>query len=328
LPGSKLTFFPEDELHALQSGVPFSNLLKKTIDVPSSRSVRIIAHSLGNMVVNSALLQPNMEGVIDAYVMNDAAVAAEAFADDYLYSLFEIQTMFPHAVEYGYGNDQRWRSDWDDMRAGRPPTKDREGFEFPNFADLIKWTEMLRQESNPALFPQPEYALRWRQTRPATGVPPVGGSATPERGPWRGIFASNTRKTAIYNTYNSTDLVLTGAWVGSVGTQKPNLGPLGLLADDRSTQFWATLTNTGPEEEYLWDFRGNHANITRQWAELAHWFPPISVAAGSSAHQTLRSYDFSSWGGVHLLLSHSYMAGRPLPDVWGAFGILKGLLDE
>jgi hypothetical protein len=325
---STLVFFPEDEFHGLQAGIPLSRLLKEVIAVPRTRQVNLLAHSLGNIVVNSALLQDGMNGVIDTYVMNEAAIAAEVFSVNYSYSPVEVETFFPHGIDYGYSGDQRWQMEWEDMLAGRPPRRDREGFEFPDFSDVTRWHRNLEEKGNPALFPKPKYDLRWRQVRPRTGVPRSGASGSPERGPWRGFFASNIERTIIYNTYNATDFLLYLAWPTSVRAQKPNFGPLGILADNRATQFWALLPNTGPEEEYLWNFGGTHSNMTRQWAELAHWFPPLSLAAGQAFHANLRNWDFSPWGGVSPALSHGYMTGRPLPDVWGAYEALQTIFSE
>src|SRR5205823_4142425 len=55
---TNLVFFPEDEFHALQTGVPLAQLiLTLTSETSGSpRQIDVIAHSLGNMAVNSALM--------------------------------------------------------------------------------------------------------------------------------------------------------------------------------------------------------------------------------------------------------------------------------
>ncbi len=316
-------YFPEDEFHALQSGVPVSGILK---DLASGRRLDVIAHSLGNMVVNSALMQPGMSGVVRRFVMNDPAIAADAFDPNYPYSPQERTDYEFHARRYGFPDDAFWQAEWDDMNAGRP-YREADGGPVPDYTDLLRWEAKLRDEINPALYPKPRYELRWRQVRVAEPGP-VGTSETPERGPWRGLFAGNTSRAAIYNTFNTGDRILGLLWPQSQTLQKPNRGVLGLGSDNRIQQFWALLKNTGAEEEYLWEFSGTHANITRQWAELAHWFSSRSQATGRAPVDAVTSVDLSRWGGSSLsepVQTHGYMTGRPLSDVWGGYETLRDL---
>src|SRR4029077_9279283 len=55
---SNLFFFPVDEFHALQTGIPLAWFLLNLKTAPdfSTRQLDVIAHSLGNMAVNSALM--------------------------------------------------------------------------------------------------------------------------------------------------------------------------------------------------------------------------------------------------------------------------------
>jgi len=50
LPLSELTFFPDDEFHAFQTGVALSRLLKELKQ--GTRKVGVVAHSLGNLVTD------------------------------------------------------------------------------------------------------------------------------------------------------------------------------------------------------------------------------------------------------------------------------------
>ncbi len=371
-------FFPEDEFHALQTGVPLSRYL--TEDLPASTNgrkpfIEVIAHSLGNMAVNSALtLMPPF--TIDRYVMNEAAVPAEAFDANYQYSPTEMTNMFPHARDYGYSDaagvpqDARWQADWLNMQSGLPYKPNAvTGLLEPDLTDLQEWNAQI--ESNAELVPRPLYDVRWTQERPVETpdalfpVPPLDLSGTtPRRGPWRGFFAGNRARTTILNTWNGTDQALRiddgfAQYQGLLGLppelfptnfrlyvwylcqtlQKPtvrgglDLG-LGLRPDNRSVQFWARLKDANSLEEYTWS-GGNHANITRQWAELAYWFPALSGAAGATPIAVLQNQPFRQYGGddsanaeYASFTSHTYMTTKAFHEVWGAYGRLRDFLAD
>jgi hypothetical protein len=210
---STAVLFPEDEFHALQAGVPLSALLREVIDKPSSRRVDVIAHSLGNMVVNSALMQPGMGHVVNTFVMNEAAVPAEAFNTNYTYSELERRTMFPQARRYGYSDapgdalDGVWRTEWADMEAGHPLLPGTDGTApTPDFAHMAAWK--LERDSDTHLFPKPRYETRWSQQGRPDELPGTDTVPVPRRGPWKGFFAANRTKVRLVNTYNPNDQVL------------------------------------------------------------------------------------------------------------------------
>src|SRR5262249_31576580 len=75
-------YFPDDEFKALQSGVPLADLFVRLSK--HNNQTFLIAHSLGNMIVNSALARPEVSpGMVSKYIMNEAAVPAEAFASNF-----------------------------------------------------------------------------------------------------------------------------------------------------------------------------------------------------------------------------------------------------
>ena len=263
-----------------------------------------------------------MDDIVDTYIMNEAAVSADAFDGDYAYSFVEESTMFPHAETLGYPDDARWTQEWQNMKAGFPPTPVPGGATLPraDFTDLSEWQRKLKEDIDPALTPKPIYDLRWRQSRLQEEL------TSPALGPWRGYFAANRSRARIVNTYNSTDAVLFLAWPLAQRLQKPNVGLLGLSSDDRKTQFWAALVDTGPAQEYLWEFEGQHAAVTRQWAELANWFPAISIAAGQAIHSALENVDFTDSGGVGPKLSHTYLTDKPFDEVWSVYETLADIL--
>ena len=75
-----VTPYPPNEFNAMQTAVPFGVFL--TDPDPKSgvggRHIQVMAHSLGNMVVNEAIsMLPDR--TVKRYIMNEAALAAEAF---------------------------------------------------------------------------------------------------------------------------------------------------------------------------------------------------------------------------------------------------------
>jgi hypothetical protein len=70
--------FPWDEFRALQSGMPLATTISSLRDDGFSK-VTVIAHSLGNLVANSAISSDNLRGSPDLLLMIDGAVPAEAF---------------------------------------------------------------------------------------------------------------------------------------------------------------------------------------------------------------------------------------------------------
>jgi hypothetical protein len=320
LPETEPLYFPDDEYNALQTGVPLSAFFNQLRSGHPSIAIDVIAHSLGNMVVNSAL-RLSEPRVLDRYVMIDAAVPAEAFDPDYIPDEQELTQMTLWAVQNGYPDDAIWRDQWRTM------------LEFsavpvcsPDLLDCSKshyqrWQDKLSLV-NPKLRPKPEYAIRWRKAR-------FGNS------PWRGLFKPRPGGPAVYNFFSATDHLLRidtnlppSAWRASQIIQKPKVpGLLGTLPrDNERTQYWALLDNTSVSEEYLWasaDPGNDHSGITREWAELAYWFQPVSGPVGSMPLRGVssdRNVSMADIGGgdspFELLLSHTYPTQRALPEVW------------
>jgi hypothetical protein len=96
--------------------------------------------------------------------------------------------------------------------------------------------------------------------------------------------------------------------------------------------FWAALWNTGPAEDDVFESgTGSHANLTRQWAELAYWFPAASRAAGRGPVMGATNHDFTLYsmppvGTPFSVESHGYMTAKKLPEVWGAFEQVRDIL--
>ncbi|MFP5247532.1 MAG: alpha/beta hydrolase, partial [Thermoanaerobaculia bacterium] len=300
--------YPEDEYRAFATGVPLAKYLKTVKGNNAERKIRILAHSLGNLAVNSALSRPelaaeNGQKVIETYVMNEAAFPAEATDAGYPE---DATTLWgePHAQVYGLRNDTPWEADWlmMDLVPGGGLLRDM----------WMNNLEKMRNESginitNPYEF----YVQRWRQVRPADGVPEFDTSGVrANRGSWRGIFHRNRERARIYNTWSANDMVLRVIWRANQLEQKP-LSRVGRIvlerglrvlwqyytrelpidvelppfrsADNVFSQNW-TLLDHGPTNTH-WDSvfgaPGQYWTLKRQWGELAYWFPSTSYAAGN-----------------------------------------------
>ncbi|HEX5423969.1 MAG TPA: alpha/beta hydrolase [Candidatus Acidoferrales bacterium] len=163
--------FAPDEFSALQSGVPLAKWLSDQ-SLAYNRKIQIIAHSLGNMVVNSALSRPEIQGAaITTYLMNEAAVPAEAF-----YSTYPSDQAFDqHALDYGWSDtgqppvDKQWQDQWDQINQGIPLTGCDNGNLCPTYDYLNQWNATLSAPSY-VTSPAPQYFLRWNQER-SGGVP-------------------------------------------------------------------------------------------------------------------------------------------------------------
>ena len=297
-----------------------------------------MAHSLGNMVVNSAL-QRTGPGLVDNYVMNEPAVAAEAFKDpSQPFAPGEADQAILDVVKqrYGYPDDTAWFNQWIQMVNGQPG-----GLFGPDFTDFNNWNA----RTGPLPTPRPFYYERWTQVRPPDGVPDNGPQDIHNhRGPWKGYFFTNIQKVSgnFVNTFSAGDSILGPVWTSAQDDQKPYSGFLGLGAGDvdseRKDQLWATLSDNPFQlnygnEEALWSQvdrecelpQQNHYNTVRQWAELAFWFKALTRATGSGPVSSLTNYSFTAIGAVQnplttdLTKSHSYMTAKPFYEVKDGF---------
>jgi hypothetical protein len=73
--------FPAAEFRGFESGVAAARFLAMLKNGSPDRTLNVIAHSLGNLVINNALRRPEIGGshVVDRYIMHDAAVTSDAF---------------------------------------------------------------------------------------------------------------------------------------------------------------------------------------------------------------------------------------------------------
>ena len=330
-----------DEFNALQTGVPLADFLTSDLE---GREIKVFAHSLGNVVVNSALsLLPVQDPpIVRKYVMWDAAIPAEVFSSDYQYSSLEQQVLINPSTDWGYPDDRYWKLEWDLFINPNPQRKEI-------------WDSEL-EEVNGALEPLPVYFERWRQL------------GRPLRGPWTGRFEENLERTEIINVYNSGDHVLEiggsslqfstvplRLWQLSQTRMKPTVGPLGLLRTKPlqlapvrpihyrfGIRFWATLRDTEWEqEERLWSVASDNehltsfgaagrAELTRGWAEMAYWFSSLSGAAGAQEVKVLPVNIALDEEGKSLssTASHSYLVDKEFVDVWTGFEKINEELND
>jgi hypothetical protein len=313
-----LTFtqYPIAYMTALETGVPLAKFLSDQ-SLHYSRKIQAIAHSLGNVVMNSALSRPEIQGAqVTTYVMNEPALPAEAFNANYQPSIVENAFFDLHALSLGWSDypsqiplDQLWQSEWNNAT-----TSQRQ-----------QWITTL-STANYVTSPQPSYTLRWAQQRPAAGVPDSAPfNSTPQRGSWLGFFAGNLSKTTIVNTYNYGDLTLL-AWAPMEVAQEPYVGILGFSTDDIDTQFWSTLASTDGGQETIWSqacssySNCRHSNIIRQWAELSYWFPSRSTAAGQGSLAGMANINFGPYApALGLEATHSFLKVGPYSKVFPAW---------
>jgi hypothetical protein len=290
--------FPEDEFRAFAVGPAMSKYFKEVRRQGPNRRVSVLAHSLGNLAVHSAISRPGMTGVVNNFVMNEAAMPAEALADvqvdpDYLTLWGET-----HPQKFGYADDRVWIEDY----------QQRMGFTPGGLLLKGKWQFALwrlgHQVRTPSLkleFPDAEkfYTERWRMSgRPSSGVPNHESTVRPNRGPWRGLFFENQDRVRLFNTFSRNDRVLSVVWRSNQVENKPfalkkRVFLERLLRDTTSPdrfqdnafiQAWDLVSRT----ERQWDSvfggeaPGEYWTIKRQWAELSYWFPSTAGPAGGT----------------------------------------------
>jgi len=173
------------------------------------------------------------------------------------------------------------------------------------------------------------YVRRWRQARADVWEPNVEPSSQlPAAGPWIGIFAGNLNKARITNTYNVDDPVVGTAWHLHQTLQKPGVGLFELGSEGPTTQFWGSLPNTSDHQHFLWTGADTispaaRRRVTRQWAELAYWFPTATRGMGV-LEESLSSCgvrcNFTGWAAkAEGVDRHSYIHAQPFHEVWQAF---------
>jgi hypothetical protein len=205
--------WPDDEYSALLSGVPFASFF--TQQAAAGRTMTVLAHSLGNLVMNSAINRliasggagGEALGAIKSYVMNEAAVPSEAF-DSPTANAPNWWLQSNASSDDGYSTDLDWLVQYNGFTSSQSS----------------QWFGTLNG-SNYVTQPQPAYYLRWTQQRPASGVPDfASANSTPARGSWLGYFAANPSNISITNTVNGYDFVL-GAWIWGAAQycEKPNI---------------------------------------------------------------------------------------------------------
>ncbi len=366
IPGVALDrlYYPEDEFSAFQAGVPvgrFLDGLRRTLG--PDQKINIFAHSLGNVVVNTALtfLSDASGSAPITYVMNDAAVPAEAFVTAFDYTATP-QDVVQHAGRLGFdpqgSQDAAWAGKWSvlqtwrdvaacpagpDPELKRPPEPGwEECVAAKHWVDLyavvhpqLKGTTSNAEE----LF----FKERWSQV-------PNGGRVLNDRdrrGPWQGLFGSNLTKPRlkVVNTFNPNDHVLRldkgywgevspplvpHAWYACQWSAKPYAFPLGIgeAKDDYGT-LWALLLGTSTERVVdqlttRLSLGADAPRQTRQWAELAFWFPAASTPAGASGiggtiNLSMVDIGGASGPGPNATPSHSYLWIEPFHKVWAGY---------
>jgi hypothetical protein len=293
--------FPENEFRAFATGPAIAKYLTELKANVPSRRVSVLAHSLGNLAMNSALLQPGLAPkAVDRYVMNEAAIPAEAVDSEYPPDALVLWGE-RHAQLYGFSDDAPWDLDWETMLL--VPGGDQLLSKWLNNVDKLR-KQGSQSGEGVTLNPQQFYTHRWRQMRPLGGLP-----VQSDRGPWRGLFDQNRTRTRIFNTYSENDLVLRVMYRVNQLEQKP-LARFGRLFLERGlrlawryysrklpisvdlppwrsqdnvlAQNWAMPEATDPKWDSVFGGTGSgHWTTKRQWGEVSYWFPSTSYPAGT-----------------------------------------------
>jgi hypothetical protein len=323
-------YFVEDELNALKSGIPVAKILDGLKAQRPTARLAIVAHSLGNMVVNSALLRTTQINRSDRYVMVQAAVAAEAFSTSYQLMADEKNSMVDlpgAAASEGYSEvpallDKRWIDEWTNIVATKHVIADYDQCNLTGEClSLFELWSARIAGLDPDLFPKPTYYDRW-------------STATYASSPWRGLFASNVERLPMMNVHHDEDQALNldvlSPWRAAQVAQKPHYGLFGLFTDGPHVQFWGMLpANRETGEESVWlglsEPASAQATLARKWAELAFWFQPVSGPGGtrrlvnSDGTSLMSDRAVGEEAGVGGVLtgyaSHTYLTTVPIWDL-------------
>ncbi|MGC1829122.1 MAG: alpha/beta hydrolase [Candidatus Acidiferrales bacterium] len=298
-------FFPDDTFRALESGTPLANLFTQLSS--NGNKVQVIAHSLGNMVVNSALTQVSA-GTVSNYIMNAAAIPAEAFFTDsgqlqaadssainatnpFMYGFLQPvrQTyLAAHLAQLGQTNNSVWTQELAQVLATPITSTEGGGNESPLLQYENFYGDQNPTPTDPAAM---DYTNRWQFQQGQN------------YGPWLGYFAGNLSKANIVNSYNNADCVLDNVWYIKQLVQSPDRSFINLTIpalfgdsiDDLNYAFAnptnpfpaANLTDTLTSQQWLFQppsspaLYGNQANYWR-WSRLSYWYPATSTAVGAS----------------------------------------------
>lgn len=297
--------FATNEYRAYQVGVPLARLLAR-LQAPG-RTLDVVAHSLGNIAVNSAIRQ-STGGLLRSYVMAEAAVPVEAFVENAVPSDPGLAWT---AEQCGMPSDTRWGQQWSDMLAGRPLDADGE----PDYRDLGRWQAALLRRNY--LAPPADYTSRW-----SARVNPSSA--------WSGLF-SNAKGARVLNTLNRKDAVVGVVWPAHQEAEKCSA-----MNADRASVGWVLPNDSGlfsrprhpspvskeallEQRRVWWPEVADWARID-EWAKLAFWFPAVSRAAGANpvpvggAVENADLTVLASAAGSRE--SHSYFLVRPYHEVW------------
>jgi hypothetical protein len=333
-------FFSDDSFRALESGTPLAGVFNQLNS--NGNQIQVIAHSMGNIAVNSALTQVSAN-TVQNYVMNEAAVPAEAFFQDggllatanssavaatnpFLFGFLQtaMTQNFPqlHLSQMGQTDNSVWTQLLSQVLAS-PTTKiNGAGAEVTDPSSPLVIYEQFYGDQNPTPTDAAaiDYTQRWQFQ---SGL---------NYGPWLGYFAANLGKTNIFNSFNNADCVLDNAYLIKQLVQSPdrsfgvlipqtfgdsiddlnnafanptNPFPIANLSDNLTNQQWLYQPPSSPS------LYGNQANY-RRWSRLAYWYSATSLGVGA--------YDFGAF-----IQGSSPMVGIPMT---GYVGSAAGLTDK
>lgn len=151
---------------------------------------------------------------------------------------------------------------------------------------------------------------------------------------WVGFFGNNPRRTVLYNTFNTTDVILNVAFNASRGAKPCGNGDPCLLDWAVAPPFKSEIGEEATEA--LWPGEGgDHSNVIYHWRSMAFLRNAGAWAAGATNPERFgaKNIDLTPYGRWRGLRrdpigtdSHSYMMNYRFSEVWKAFEIFRDLL--
>jgi hypothetical protein len=215
----------------------------------AGKTVNVLAHSLGNMLVSNAIkINPNIG--INNYILHQAAVAANAYNANYDgEGVSTYRWLVDQASEWGYPNDKPWEKVCDYCSC------DTEGDCELNYWNDRRWTKSIYLDK---FENSVDYWDGYFENVPNQIGDPWGNyfSAVPEN-----LIGK------MINTFSPSDCVVADTkfglnpWMDNQQVNRPDLGGVGTCLAT-----WCDL----PEDD-----------ANREWSELAYYFGAVSLAAGA-----------------------------------------------
>jgi len=288
--------------NSFQAGSALGTILTNLSFAAGSRRLQMMTHSLGNNVASEAI-RTNKAGIVDSYVMCEAATGAGAYMEGATSPSNENSKLLAQARTYGYKErydlsgsdfDDVWRNRWADNPVIHPG------------GDCEWWPTTPIEKPNYV-----NYSERWK-------------NCYVEPDPQRGYFKSVPCLLGgmLYCSYSAEDAVVgdtkwgINVWLDNqigvflVPPHRPDDA-----ADDNDWDFLDIYDEDLPEQASMKEGAAVITEEVRKWALLSYYFCDLTSAAGASGigdGDKYRSVNAAEQG----IDSHGAMRSNPLYKVW------------